>query len=96
MTHAHVVKPDTSRVVIRYFIDPTRRFFSRESVKTSVLGKLRVPKQSTEKAIPLDSVSEHYTERCSLRFPPSDLFWSQLSDTCCQIGKEKYWSLNHA
>ena len=43
-------------------------------VGTSVQGKLRMRKQSINRAVPLDAVPERRTERCSPRFRPGDRF----------------------
>ena len=40
-------------------------------------------------AVPLDVVPERCTERCSPRFRPGGRFWSQVSDTCRQAGRER-------
>ena len=50
-------------------------FYSQEyGKKTSVLGKLRMRKQNTNKTVPLDAVPERRTERCSPRFRPGGRF----------------------
>ena len=44
--------------------------------------------QNTKATVPLDVVSERRTERCSPRFRRGGCFWSQVSDTCRQAGRE--------
>ena len=41
---------------------------------TTVLRKLRMRKQHTNRAVPLDVVPEHRTKRCFPKFRPSDCF----------------------
>ena len=46
-------------------------------------------RQQNDKAtVPLDVAPERRTERCSPRFRPGGRFWSQVSDTCRQAGRE--------
>ena len=63
--------------------------FSTNMVRTSVLGELRMRQQNTKATVPLDVVPERRTERCSPRFRPGGRFWSQVSDTCRQAGRER-------
>ena len=44
--------------------------------------------QNTKAIVPLGVVPERRTERCSPRFPPGGCFWSHVSDTCRQAGRE--------
>ena len=44
--------------------------------------------KSTKATVPLDVVAERCTKRCSPRFRPGGRFWSQVSDTCRQAGRE--------
>ena len=44
---------------------------------------------NTKATVPLDAVPERRTERCSTRFRPGGRFWSQVSDTCRQAGRER-------
>ena len=97
MTHAHVVKPDTSRVVIMYFVDPTRRFFSRESVKNF---------SSRETTRAQTKYRKSNTSGLGVRalyrtmFPEISAQWSLLGPTFRYLlpdrEGEKCWSLNHA
>ena len=57
--------------------------------RTSVLGYLRMRQQNRKATVPLDVVPERRTERCSPRFRPGGRFWSQVSDTCRQAGRER-------
>ena len=57
-----------------YLLDPTRILFTRNVVRTSVFGKLRMRTQNTKTTVPLDAVPERRTERCSPRFRPGDRF----------------------
>ena len=50
---------------------------------------LRMREQNTMKVVPLDVVPERRTEQCSPRFRPGDRFWSQVTDTCRQAGRER-------
>ena len=45
--------------------------------------------QNTKATVPLDMVPERRTKRCSPRFRPGGRFWNQVSDTCCQAGRER-------
>ena len=45
--------------------------------------------QNSKATVPLDVVPERRTKRCSLRFRPGGRFWSQVSDTCRQAGRER-------
>ena len=56
--------------------------------RTPVIGQLRMRQQNTKATVPLDVVPERRTERCSPRFRPGGRFWSQVSDTCRQAGRE--------
>ena len=49
---------------------------------------LRMRQQNAKATVPLDVVPERRTERCSPRFRPGGRFWSQVSDTCRQAGRE--------
>jgi len=55
--------------------------------RTSVLGQLHMRQQKPEATVPLDVVPARRTEWCSQRFRPG--FWSQVSDTCRQAGRER-------
>ena len=46
-------------------------------------------KKKKDSAVPLDVVPERRTERCSPRFRPGGRFWSRVSDTCRQAGRER-------
>ena len=69
-------------------VDHVNNFFTN-MVRTSVLGELRMRQENTEATVPLDVVPERRTERCSPRFRPGGRFWSQVSDTCRQAGRER-------
>ena len=45
--------------------------------------------QNAKATVPLDVVPERRTERCSPRFRPGGRFWSQISDTCREAGRER-------
>ena len=53
---------------------PKRIYFPGNMVRASVQGKLRMRRQNTNRAVPLDAVPERRTERCSPRFRPGDRF----------------------
>ena len=72
---------------VLYVVRPTRIFFPRNMVRISVLGKLRMLQQNTNRAVPLDAVPEHRTERCSPRFRPGDRF-CELSFWYLSPGRE--------
>ena len=48
----------------------------------------RMRLEITKATVLLDVVPERRTERCSPRFRPGGRFWSQVSDTCRQAGRE--------
>ena len=70
-----------------YLVDPMRIFSPR--MWRELLGQLRMCKQNTKATVPLDVVPERRTQRCSPRFLPGGRFWSQVSDTCRQAGRER-------
>ena len=45
--------------------------------------------QNTKAIVSLEVVPERRTERCSPRFWPGGRFWSRVSDTCRQAGRER-------
>ena len=47
---------------------------STNMVRTSEHGELRMRKQNTNRAVPLDAMPERRAERCSPRFQPGDRF----------------------
>ena len=49
-------------------------FLPYGKIEISVLAKLRMRKQNTKRAVPLDAVPERRTKRCSPRFRPGDRF----------------------
>ena len=57
-----------------YLFHPIRIIFPKNVVRVLVQGKLRMRKQNSNKAVPLDAVPERRTERCSPRFRPGDRF----------------------
>jgi len=59
---------------VRNSVDPARTFLSKNVVRTSALRILRMRKPNTNKAVPLDTVPERRTERCSPRFRPGGRF----------------------
>ena len=63
--------------------------FSTNMERPSVLGQLRMCQQNTKAIVSLEVVPERRTERCSPRFWPGGRFWSQVSDTCRQVGRER-------
>ena len=75
--------------VIIFLSNCTRTFFHEYGKNFSSGGFLRMRKQNTESAVPLDAVPERRTKRCSPRFRPGDRFWSQVSDTCRQALRER-------
>ena len=77
------------RVNALHFLDPTRIFDLTHGVGNSVIGKLRMRKLNTKSAVPLDVAPKLRTQRCSPRFWPGGRFWSQVSDTCRQAGRER-------
>ena len=48
--------------------------FPTNVVRTQVLWIVRMRKENTKRAVPLDAVPERRTERCSPRFRPGDRF----------------------
>ena len=58
---------------------------------------MRQQNSKAKAIVPLDVVPERRTERCSPRFRPGGCFWSHVSDTCRQAGREgeKYRPLDH-
>ena len=68
---------------------PYAEISSTNVVSTSLLRKLRMRKEESKRAVPLDVVPERRTKRCSPRFRPGGRFWNQVSDTCCQAGRER-------
>ena len=76
---------------VLYLVDPKWIFSPRimETTLSLVLGELRMRPQNTKATVPLDMVPERRTERCSPRFRPGGRFWSQVSDTCRQAGRER-------
>ena len=54
-----------------------------------ILRTYDLHKNSKMSAVPLDVAPERRTERCSPRFRPGGRFWSQVSDTCRQAGRER-------
>ena len=71
------------------FSRPYIDMFFTNMGRTSVLGELRMRQQNIKAIVPLDVVPERRTERCSPRFRPGGRFWSQVSDTCRQAGRER-------
>ena len=59
---------------LSWHFDSTRTLFPTNMVTTLVLRKLRMRKQNTNRAVPLDAVPERRTKRCSPRFRPGDRF----------------------
>ena len=59
---------------LMYFVHPKRILFPTNMVRTSVIQQLRMRKQNTNKAVPLDAVPERRTKRCSPRFRPGGRF----------------------
>ena len=51
--------------------------------------ELNYHKKRKMSAVPLDVAPERRTKRCSPRFRPGGRFWSQVSDTCRQAGRER-------
>jgi len=49
-------------------------FFPTLMIRTSRLDRLRMRKQNTNSAVPLDAVPERRTKRCYPRFRPGDRF----------------------
>ena len=45
--------------------------------------------QNTKATVPQEVVPERLIERCSPRFWPGGRFWSQVSATCRQAGRER-------
>ena len=71
------------------FSRPYVDIFSTNMEGTSGLGSLRMRQQNAIATVPLDVAPERRTERCSPRFRPGGRFWSQVSDTCRQAGRER-------
>ena len=59
---------------VLYLVSTSVDVFPMNMVRPSVLGKMRMRKQNTNRAVPLDAVPERRTERCSSRFLPGDRF----------------------
>ena len=57
-----------------YLIDNKRIVLPTHMLSNSVVGKLRMRKLNTRRAVPLDAVPQRRTERCSPRFQPGDRF----------------------
>ena len=74
------------RFVFRW---PYANKFPTHMVRMFCSGKLRMRKQNAKTTVPLDVVPERRTKRCSPRFRPGGPFWSQVSDTCHQAGRER-------
>ena len=71
------------------FSRPYVDIFPTNMERTSGLGSLRMRQQNAIATVPLDVAPERRTERCSPRFRPGGRFWSQVSDTCRQAGRER-------
>mgnify|MGYP000132118441 CR=1 FL=1 len=80
-----VVKPEKGKAILWYnhFLDEKsgvyllvrRGYFSPiHMVRNPALGKLRMRKLNTNRAVPLDVVPERRTKRCSPRFRPGGRF----------------------
>ena len=61
-------------IVILFLVDPTQILLPMNMVGTSVLGKLRMRKESTKTTVPLDVAPERRTKRCSPRLRPGGRF----------------------
>ena len=77
----------TSQIPALHSVYPTRIFFPTHMVRNSVQAKLRMRKQNSIRAVPLDAVPERRTERCSPRFRPGDRF-CELSFRYLSPGRE--------
>ena len=66
---------------------PYAHIFPTHMVRNSVQAKLRMRKQNTIRAVPLDAVPERRIERCSPRFRPGDRF-CELSLRYLSPGRE--------
>ena len=77
----------TSQIPDLHSVYPTQIFFPTHMVRNFVQAKLRMRKQNTIRAVPLDAVPERRTERCSPRFRPGDRF-CELSFRYLSAGRE--------
>ena len=104
-----VVKPEKGKAILWYnhFLDEktgvyllVRRgyFCPTHMVRNPLLGKLRMRKFNTKRAVPLDVVPERRTKRCPPRFRPADRFcelsFRYLTSPAGSEG-EKYRPLDH-
>ena len=71
-----------------YLIENKRILFPTHMLSNSVVGKLRMRKLNTKRAVPLDAVPERLTERYSPRFRPGDRF-CELSFRYLSPGSER-------
>ena len=64
----------TESLTCNVIIWPYSDNFSHEYVKNLSIRELRMRKQNTKRAVPLDAVPERRTKRCPPRFRPADRF----------------------